>query len=131
MLQHDYLLEIIQQFVQTITNALHRALEEHDEVAIGEVESAIGELLQLDAETAMSLAPESLVTMMMLAGTGDAISGYVAYALNKLSVAYGAMGMEGLAEDRREQAEAVAEAFGSDVNEVPEELRALDEGLSS
>ena len=130
MLQHDYLLEVIQQFVQTISNALQRALEEHDEVAVGQVESAVGELLQLDADTAMSLAPESLVTMMMLAGTGDAVSGYVAYALNKLAIAYDGMGKAELAQERREQAQAVADAFGADVNEVPEELRAVDARIS-
>lgn len=123
MLQHDYLMEIIQQFVQSISSSLKLALGRHDEAAAEEVEEAVGELLELDASTAMSLSPESLVMMLQLAGTGDAVSGYVAYALNQLGYAYEGMGKPELAAERHAQAQAVAEAFGSDVNEVPEELR--------
>lgn len=127
MLQHDYLLEVIQQFVRTVTSPLARALAEHDLEAAGEVEAAIGELLQLDPDTAMALAPESLVTMMQLAGTGDALSGYAAYALEKLSKAYGEAGEAELATTRHAQAKAIASAFGADLGEVPEEFRALED----
>lgn len=127
MLQHDYILEIIQQFVNAVSGALARALREGDLDGAGQVEEAVGELLQLDADTAMSLAPESLVTMMQLAGTGDAVSGYVAYALNQLADAYDGMGRHELADTRRAQALAVADAFGADLGEVPEEFRALGE----
>lgn len=125
MLQHDYLVEVIQQFVRVALSPLSRALEDHDLEAAGEVEEAIGDLLQLDPETAMALAPESLVTMMQLAGTGDALSGYAAYALDRLADAYEGAGERELAETRRAQAEAVAAAFGADLSEVPEEFRAL------
>lgn len=131
MLQHDYLLEIIHQFVQTISSALLRAVVDHDETAAREVEAAVGELLQLDPETAMSLAPDSLVTMMQLAGTGDAVSGYVAYSLNRLAQAYDGMGKHDTAQLRRQQAAAVAQAFGANVDEVPEELRDLESSLDS
>lgn len=125
MLQHDYLLEVIQRFVQAVTVPLGQALREHDIDAAAGVEEAVGELLQLDASTAMELAPQSLVTMMQLAGTGDAVSGYVAYALARLADAYEGMGEGELAQVRREQATAIAEAFGSDLSEVPEEFRSL------
>ncbi|MGN0286227.1 MAG: hypothetical protein ACI4B6_00990 [Atopobiaceae bacterium] len=126
MLQHDYLMEIIQQFARTVSSALRRALAQKDEAAAQEVEAAVGELLQLDPQTAMSLAPGSLVTMMQLAGTGDAVSGYVAFSLNKLADAYDGMGQPDVAQQRREQAQAVADAFGASLDEVPEELRDLD-----
>lgn len=128
MLQHDYLMEIIQQFARTVSSALRRALAQKDEAAAQEVEAAVGELLQLDPQTAMSLAPGSLVTMMQLAGTGDAVSGYVAFSLNKLADAYDGMGQPDVAQQRREQAQAVADAFGASLDEVPEELRDLDLG---
>lgn len=125
MLQHDYLVEVIQQFVRAALAPLARALKEHDLEAAGEVEAAIGELLQLDPETAMALAPESLVTMMQLAGTGEALSGYAAYALARLADAYEGAGESGLAATRRAQAEAVASAVGADLDEVPEEFQDL------
>lgn len=128
MLQHDYLMEIIQQFARAVSSALRRALAQKDEAAAQEVEAAVGELLQLDPQTAMSLAPGSLVTMMQLAGTGDAVSGYVAFSLNKLADAYDGMGQQDVAQQRRAQARAVADAFGASLDEVPEELRDLDLG---
>lgn len=128
MLQHDYLMEVIQQFARAVSSALRRALAQKDEAAAQEVEAAVGELLQLDPQTAMSLAPGSLVTMMQLAGTGDAVSGYVAFSLNKLADAYDGMGQQDVAQQRRAQAQAVADAFGASLDEVPEELRDLDLG---
>ena len=130
MLHRDYLLEVIEQFVGTVSHALVRALLEHDMDTAQEVEEAVSELVQLDPSTAMSLSPESLVTMMFLSGTGDAVSGYAAYALNRLADAYEQVGQTDLADARREQAYAIADAFGADVNEVPEELRDLERRLS-
>ena len=130
MLHRDYLLEVIEQFVSTVSQALARALLERDLDAAVEVEEAIAELVQLDPETAMSLAPESLVIMMQLSGTGDAVAGYAAYALNRLGDAYERMGDAELASMRRDQALAVADAFGADINEIPEELRDLEARLS-
>ena len=75
MLHRDYLLEVIEQFVSTVSHALAKALLQRDLKAAEEVEAAVADLVQLDPETAMSLAPESLVTMMMLSGTGDAVAG--------------------------------------------------------
>lgn len=131
MLHRDYLLEVIQQFVNTVSRSLRQALLHRDLDAAQDVESAVGELVQLDPQTAMSLSPESLVTMMMLSGTGDAVAGYAAYALNRLGEAYEGMGQADLGQMRRDQALAIAGAFGADVNEVPEELRLLDAELGA
>lgn len=129
MLHRDYLLEVIQQFVSTVSRLLMKALIEHDLNAAEGVEAAIGELVQLDPTTAMSLAPGSLVTMMMLSGTGDAVAGYAGYALMRLSEAYAAMGDYELADMRADQAQAIADTFGTSLDEIPEELRDVEERL--
>ena len=123
MLQHDYLLEVIGRFVEAVSASLRGALCDGDFARVGEVERAVGELLDLDAQTAMALSPQSLVTMMTLAGTGDAVAGYVSYALEQLAGVMEEMGEDELAELRHEQADAVAEAFDVSKEEVPEELR--------
>lgn len=130
MLHKDYLLEVIEQFVSSVTQALAQALLQRDLDAVDEVEAAVADLVQLDPETAMALAPESLVTMMMLSGTGDSVAGYAAYALNRLGDAYDNMGQPELGQMRREQAAAIAASFGSDVNEVPEEFADLEARLA-
>ncbi|MGI6755838.1 MAG: hypothetical protein ACOX4F_07515 [Atopobiaceae bacterium] len=116
---------MIQQFVATVQAALSRARALHDISAVKEVEQAIGDLMELDPDTAMSLAPQSLVTMMSLAGTGDATAGYIAYALNQLSECYQGMGEERLSELRKEQAHAICTAFDVSGEEIPEEFQGL------
>ena len=129
MLHKDYLLEVIEQFVSTVSQALVRALLQRDFEAAEEVEAAVADLVQRDPDTAMALAPQSLVTMMLLSGTGDSVAGYAAYALNKLGDAYDNMGEHDVAELRREQARAIADSFGADLNEVPQEFTDLEKQL--
>ena len=112
MLQHDYLLEIISQFVDVATAALRGAVMDGDVESAGQAEDAIAGLLDLDPEVALQLSPDSLVTMMLLSGVADSLAGYVAYTLRRLSGAYADMGRAALAELRLAQARAVEESFG-------------------
>lgn len=129
MLQHDYLLEIIAQFVEAITAALRRAFGTGDLSAAGEAEEAIAGLLDIDPVIAMQLSPDSLVTMMVLSGVGDAVAEYVGYALDKVGDAYAAAGRRELAEVRHAQAHAVYGSFGLEEHSVPPELEGLDKQL--
>ena len=128
MLQRDYVLEIVGQFVEGVSRSLRRAaLGEKDGLVATERE--IGELLELDPQTALALAPDSLVTMMVLSGMGDSVASYVCYALDRLARLYERAGDEDAAGLRRLQARAVAESFGCDPAEAPAELVALDAEL--
>lgn len=130
MLQKDYILEIVGQFASGISRALRLAAK-GDEDALTDVERQVAELVELDYETALSLAPDSLVTMMVLSGMGDSVASYVRYALDRVARLYERAGNEDLAGLRCLQARAVAESFNCDDDDVPEELRALDEELFS
>lgn len=128
MLQRDYVLEIIGQFVEGVSRALRRAVAGEKD-GLAETEREIGELLELDHATALALAPDSLVTMMVLSGMGDSVAAYVCYALERLSRLYEAAGDEDLAGLRSLQAKAVAESFGCDPSTPPAELATLDREL--
>lgn len=130
MLQRDYILEIVGQFVEGVSDALRRAVS-GDAAGAADVERQIGELLDLDAGTALALSPDSLVTMMVISGMGDSVASYVCYALERLSQVYAREGAEDLAGLRRLQARAVAESFSCDPADVPAELSALDAELFS
>lgn len=130
MLQRDYILEIVGQFVDGVSEALRRALG-GEAGACEDVESQVAELLELDRATALSLAPDSLVTMMVLSGMGDTVAAYVCYALDRLSRVYEARGEDDLAGLRRLQARAVAESFDCDPATAPAELSSLDAELFS
>lgn len=131
MLHRDYLLEIIARFVEVVTAALRRAVLDGDEVSAREVEDSVAALLDLDPQTAMNLSPDSLVTMMLLSGMGDSLASYVSYALDRVGDAYDDMGDHRTAALRWDQAEAVAESFGCDQSQVPEEFAQLEEELAA
>ena len=128
MLQRDYVLEIVGQFVEGVSRALRRAARGEKDGLVA-TEREIGELLELDPQTALALAPDSLVTMMVLSGMGDSVASYVCYALDRLARLYERDGDEDAAGLRRLQARAVADSFGCDQAEPPAELAALDAEL--
>ena len=131
MLHRDYLLEIIAKFVEAVTVALRRAVLDGSTESAREVEDSVAALLDLDPQTAMNLSPDSLVTMMLLSGMGDSLASYVAYALDKVGDAYDNMGNQQTAELRWDQAQAVAESFGCDLDEIPQEFADLDAVLAA
>ena len=131
MLHKDYLLEIIERFVDTVTVALRGSLIDGSVESAKDVEDSVAALLDLDPQTAMNLSPDSLVTMMLLSGMGDSLAEYVAYALDRVGDAYDDMGDQEKAALRWDQAQAVAESFNCDQNSVPKEFAALDEELSA
>jgi hypothetical protein len=130
MLQHDYILEVIGKFVESVTVALLGVFKKRDFSQISEAEAAVADLLDLDQETAMSLAPASLVTMMQLSGVGDTVAAYAAWALRKVADAYELSGDATTAGLRRDQARAIGDAFGVDEGEVPAEFAELEGELS-
>lgn len=129
LLQRDYLVEQIAQFVAAILRALREAHERHDESACEDVEAAVAELVSLPADTALALSPESLAQMMDLSGLGYTTAAYVGYALDRLADVYEDMGRVELAELRRAQAETVAERFDVDLLAVPPECDEEDRAI--
>ncbi len=125
MLHKDYLLEVINQFVDAVSESLGLARKDKDPGQVKEAEQAVANLLDLDAEVALKLAPTSLVQMLVLSGVGDALAEYVVYALREVSKVYEEMGEIQLAELRLAQANQVAASFNVDPLVVPHEFLEL------
>ena len=130
MLQHDYILEVVGKFVESVAVALLGIFKRRDFTHIGEAEKAVAELLDLDPETAMALSPESLVTMMRLSGVGDTVAAYAAYALRKVGEAYQLEGDAEVGALRIAQARAISQAFDVEEGEVPPEFAELERELA-
>ena len=77
----------------------------------------------------LSLAPDSMVTMMRLGGNGEAVGDFVAYVLNALADASLISGDRDTARLRRDQARAVALAFGVSRDVVPEQYVEVDRDI--
>lgn len=129
MLERDYILMVLSEFVRMVMEALRLAHQDHTPESFEQVESAVSELVGLDSQTALALSPDTLVQVMVLSGIGSRVAGHAAYTLDRLADEYEDAGFDEVAEVRRAQAEAIAESFGWDLNQVPEELIELDDEL--
>ncbi|BCV19065.1 hypothetical protein AAK684_03660 [Leptogranulimonas caecicola] len=129
MLQRDYLSKLIESFTKQMEVYLKDAVILRKTESIGEVEEALGELLELDPDMLLSLSPDSLVTMIALGGNGDALGDSVAYVLARLGDAEAQRGDKETAALRRQQARAVALGFGFNNQIVPEQFKDLDKEI--
>ena len=122
MLQRDYLMQMVQQFIQAIINSRATAQRNPQEAA-DSLENAIGQATDIDGATLLSLGPESIASVMQLSGVDPRVAGYIAYSLqleaNYLRQAHNTM----LADVRQQQAQAIAEVFMCDISEVEAELQ--------
>ena len=67
MLQRDYLVQMIQQFIQAIIKS--RTTSQQDpQLAADSLENAIGSATDIDGATLLSLGPESIASVMQLSG---------------------------------------------------------------
>ncbi|MEY8436921.1 hypothetical protein AAK967_04145 [Atopobiaceae bacterium 24-176] len=126
MLQRDYLSKIIESFTKRTSETLREAVVLRSADGVAETEDALGELMELDPAMFLSLAPDSMVTMMRLAGNGEAVGDFVAYVLGALADAALISGDRDTARLRRDQARAVALAFGVSRDVVPEQYADVD-----
>lgn len=126
MLQRDYIVAMLKQLSEVLTRYLRPAVVDADSTAIDEVEGAIGNLMNLEGSVALSLDPNSLVTMFELSSIADSVAGYVSYVLVRLGDAYDQQGNGERAQLRRAQAQAISTAFGSKYGAIPEEYTELE-----
>lgn len=128
MLQRDYILEIVADFTQSVARAFKLAVTKKDLDSCTEIEQEIGELLDLDHKTALALAPDSLVTMMVLSGMGDSVASYVCWSLERLARLQG-HGPGGPFRYEAPAGQGRGESFGCDPADVPAELAELEQEL--
>ena len=120
MFEHDYLVRMFTQFFQALVRSLERSQKEKDPLgAAGLIEEAIGVATEIDGETLLSLAPESMASILSVSGTDPRVIEYVSRGLI-LEASYLDEGnMPEMAELRREQARALASAYDFELDEEP------------
>lgn len=132
MLERDYLMRIIMELGAGIRRSLERAEVDRDpEDAAKLLEMAMGEAVDIDGATLLSLAPESIATIMQATGTDPAVTEYVVRSLFLASHYYASAGNGPLAELRTLQAEAVAAAYGHAITREDAAPAAMEEALAA
>lgn len=117
-LQRDYLVQMIAQFVQALVRSMERSREKDYREAADTLETAIGEATDIDGQVLLSLTPESIASIMQVSGVEPAVTEYIAASMQLEAHYLDLAGDARLARLRREQAAAVAAAYGFDVPDV-------------
>lgn len=120
-IRNDYLLDMIKQFADAITVTATKDKGGLSKDAVDVYEECVGKVLDMPAEAVLDLSPASLVTMMQISATSQELAVYVVYFLQRMADA-AAGGDDGTASLRRDQAVAVAEAYGLSPDAIPPEL---------
>lgn len=119
MLQQDYLARMLMRLAEAISKSLAKAKDDDDpEEAAVLLENAIGEATELDGAVLLSLAPESIASVVQISGTDPRVVEYIARTLMLEASYLEDAGKSEKAALRNEQAFALANAYGIDVSSV-------------
>lgn len=122
-IRDDYLLDMIARYVEALAEGVGRERDGCGREALGSYEGVVGGVLDMDAGVALALAPSSLVTMLRLSAVDERLARLAAFAMERAADVYEGEGSP-LADVRRRQARAVAEAYGFEGGSVPPEVAA-------
>ena len=126
MLEQDYLMRMLLAFYQAMNRSVERRKEGLDpKEALDILEDAIGSATDIDGKTLLSLAPESMASMLQVTGTDPRVAEYIGRSLLLSSQYQSQLRQTALAGVRAAQAQALADAFGFDLPDDPEDLSGL------
>ena len=89
------------------------------------LENAVGDAVDIDGATLLSLAPESMAGILQVSGTDPRVTEYVARSLMLASAYLREAGEDAVADLRLEQARALADAYGLELPDDPAEMAGL------
>ena len=126
MLEQDYLMRIFLQFAEILRRSWFKARDEHDPKAAADMlENAVGDAVDIDGATLLSLAPESMAAILQVSGTDPRVTEYVARSLMLASAYLREAGEDAVADLRLGQARALADAYGLELPDDPAEMAGL------
>jgi hypothetical protein len=128
MFEQDYLMRMLKELADAIVRTIerHEDREQHPETSAELLDVAVGNAVDMDADTFLALAPASISTILQVSGTDPRAVEYIARSLALSGAYYSESGINDIGELRVSQARAIAAAYGIDlVDSVdPAELEA-------
>ena len=116
MITEDYLMRMLLAFFKALVDAQSRALNEKDMIGAAEMlENLVGESSSLGPDMFLKLAPESMATILQTTGNDPQVTEFMARSLMQAAEYRDKAGDVETANLRREQARAIAEAYGHDL----------------
>jgi len=132
MFENDYLMRLIMQFIEGIMKSMNLYQEQNDPAAAADLlEGNIGNATELDGGVLLSLAPESIASVLDVSGTDPAVCEYVGRSLFLESFYLTEAGNDEKAALRLQQAQALAAHYGFDLDEEAGPESAMEAFLAS
>ena len=130
MFEQDYLMKQFLMFFQALTRSWEQMEDEEDPLGAAEtLENAITAATDMDGTALLTLAPESIATIMQVTGVDPNVVEYLSRSMLLESVYLEKAGNSDLAGIRDAQARAIAEAYGFGLPDDPSDFDAITEGL--
>ena len=130
MFEQDYLVHLLLQFFRGLMRSNELRQEKDDPQSAADLlESAIGSATEMDGATLLSLAPESIATVMQVSGIDPDVTEFVARGMLLESVYLTDAGNLEKAAIRAAQARAIAAQYGFELPDDPSDFESLTEGL--
>ena len=119
MLQQDYITRMLMELAAAVTRCVLRERGERTPLESADMlEEAVGNAVAIDGAAFLALAPESIAQIMQVTGTDPRVSEYVARTVMLASKYLDEAGDSETAGVRRQQALAIAEAYGHDISDM-------------
>lgn len=130
MFEQDYLVRLLLQFFQGLLKSYERRKDKDDPQGAADlIEAAVGEATDMDGAALLSLAPESIASVMRVSGIDPDVTQFIARSLLLESVYLVDAGNAGLAATRAAQARAIATEYGFELPDDPSDFETITEGL--
>lgn len=136
MFERDYLVKMLVELAAAIRRALDKSREANDlEGACDILENSITSSTDLDGAVLMTLAPESIASVLQVANTDPRVVIYVAHSMKLQAHYLRQLNNTAVADLREKQANALAKAYNfelpNNIEEVDDELFNDEEFLES
>lgn len=119
MLHQDYITRMLMELAAAVTRCVLRAENKRAPLESAELlEEAVGNAVAIDGASFLALAPESIAQIMQVTGTDPRVSEYVARSVMLAAKYLEEAGDTDLAQVRRAQALAIADAYGHDISDM-------------
>ncbi|MBQ9043694.1 MAG: hypothetical protein IJ111_12880 [Eggerthellaceae bacterium] len=130
MFEQDYLMKQFLMFFQALTRSWEQMEEEEDpQSAADTLENAISVATEMDGMALLTLAPESIASIMQVTGVDPNVVEYISRSMLLESVYLNQAGNAELASIRTAQAQAIADSYGFGLPEDPSDFEAITAGL--
>lgn len=128
MFERDYLMSIIMKYAEMLVKSWSRHKDKDDPLGSAQMlETAVGDATDIDGEALLSLAPESMASIMQVSGVDPRVCEYIGRSLVLTSTYLQEAGDQERAALRYQQAQALSQAYGFALPDSPEQIVAAAE----